>query len=155
MLRITFSIALLLTLASSAQVAPQKIVVYDGQGGPIVEADSRWKTIDFFGPDVEIRGPCRSACPLVISRIRKDKLCFGEKGSLWLHQTRDLLSKPGEEPKRWEPNDKATKWLVDSYPPDIRAWIEGRGGVTKLPYDGYWFLFAPDLWEMGYRKCED
>jgi hypothetical protein len=142
-------------LSSSAQANSQKIALYNGQGGPLLEADYRWKLIDFFGAEVEIRGPCQSACTLVISRVRKDKLCFDPNGLLAFHQTRNKLSPEDEKPIRWEPNDKATKWLVDSYPADIRAWIERWGGVSMLPYDGYWFLRAPELWEMGYRKCED
>ena len=53
------------------------------------------------------------------------------------------------------PNLRVTKEMVDSYPKDIRAWINAKGGYKKMPIDGVWTLPAPDLWKMGYRKCGD
>jgi len=53
------------------------------------------------------------------------------------------------------PAPDSGKWMVDSYPADIRAWIDAKGGYAKLPMNGYWVLTAPDLWKMGYRKCDD
>ena len=44
--------------------------------------------------------------------------------------------------------------MIDKYPADIRTWIETRGGAKKMPLVGYWVLYASDLWEMGYRKCD-
>ena len=29
--------------------------------------------------------------------------------------------------------------MIEKYPADIRAWIEARGGVKKMPLVGYWF----------------
>ena len=44
--------------------------------------------------------------------------------------------------------------VFDRYPADIAAWIEAKGGVTKMPAVGYWILPASELWAMGYRKCD-
>jgi hypothetical protein len=30
-----------------------------------------------------------------------------------------------------------------------------RVGVEKLPLSGYWYLEAPELWKIGYRRCAD
>jgi hypothetical protein len=49
----------------------------------------------------------------------------------------------------------STQWMFDRYPADIRAWIEAKGGVEKMPYVQYWHLPASDLWAMGYRRCAD
>ena len=27
--------------------------------------------------------------------------------------------------------------------------------MEKLPLSGYWYLEAPELWKMGYRRCAD
>ena len=45
--------------------------------------------------------------------------------------------------------------MVKTYPEDIRAWIESKGGYTKLSMEGNWALTASDLWKMAYRKCAD
>ena len=152
-MRITLIAIALLTLASSAQASSQKIVIYDGPGGRLDEADKCWLLIDFLGAEVEIRGSCRSACTLVMTRVRKERLCFSKEGSLAFHQARNRLSPPEEKPPRWEPAPEATKVMVSRYPEDIQAWLASKG--PELPYEGHWVLRAPVLWEMGYRKCED
>jgi tetratricopeptide (TPR) repeat protein len=136
-------------------VPPGKVVIRDGPGGLLSEANMRWVGVGQSGDEVEIRGLCQSACTLVMSRVPAKRICFDLNGSLAFHLARDKLSKPDEMPIRWERNDSATKWLVDSYPADIRAWIDARGGYLKLPYDGHWVIRAPELWAMGYRRCPD
>jgi hypothetical protein len=53
------------------------------------------------------------------------------------------------------PGLESAKWMVESLPTDIRAWIDAKGGYTQLPMKGYWTLTAAELWKMGYRKCAD
>ena len=96
------------------------------------------------GP-VDILGMCQSACTLVTAYIRKDRLCFGERGYLSFHMAR-LLSND-------RPSLESTQWIIDQYPDDIRGWIIAKGGAAKMPIEGYWTLPASDLWQMGYRKC--
>jgi hypothetical protein len=134
---------------------PIKRIVRNGPGGSLFAADQEWKLAAQLGDEVEIRGSCSSACTLVVSRIPRERLCFDHNGSLLFHQARNRLSPPGQTPVEWEPDDKATKWMVNSYPDDIRAWIDSKGGIPNLPYEGFWVLSAPDLWKMGYRKCDD
>jgi hypothetical protein len=45
--------------------------------------------------------------------------------------------------------------MINSYPADIRGWIEARGGVEKMSISEWWTLPAEELWKMGYRKCSD
>jgi hypothetical protein len=46
--------------------------------------------------------------------------------------------------------------MFDSYPQDIRAWLEQKGGFKKMPQGAkLWTIFAPELWTMGYRKCKE
>ena len=52
-----------------------------------------------------------------------------------------------------EPSLEGTKWMVDRYPQDIRAWIERRGGPEKMTIEEFWTLTAEELWFMGYRHC--
>jgi len=57
---------------------------------------------------------------------------------------------------RGPPAMEATQWMLDQYPKDIREWIEVRGGLKKLPYHyDVWTMSAPDLWEMGCRRCPE
>jgi hypothetical protein len=133
---------------------PIKRIVRNGPGGSLFAADQEWKLAAQLGDEVEIRGSCSSACTLVVSRVPRERLCFDRNGSLSFHQARNRVSPPGQTPAEWEPDDKATKWMFDSYPEDIRAWIDSKGGIALLPYEGFLVLLAPELWKMGYRKCE-
>jgi hypothetical protein len=46
--------------------------------------------------------------------------------------------------------------MFDSYPQDIRTWLQQRGGIEKMPGGvGFWAISASELWKMGYRKCEE
>jgi hypothetical protein len=43
--------------------------------------------------------------------------------------------------------------MFDAYPKDIRAWLNAKGGLDKMPLNGYWLMTASELWKMGYRDC--
>jgi hypothetical protein len=45
--------------------------------------------------------------------------------------------------------------MIDKYPANIRHWVMAKGGPEKMLSDSYWKLPAEELWEMGYRKCND
>ena len=138
---------------SNKPLAPEKVVVHTpiigalkpGQGGPIIENWSYWKAVGDGGAQVEIRGGCYSACTLVMSHIPKERLCFGERASLNFHLAREVNNGPR--------NFEATWWMITKYPKDIREWIVEKGGLYKMPYNGFWTLPAKDLWAMGYRRC--
>jgi hypothetical protein len=51
------------------------------------------------------------------------------------------------------PSPESTQWMISMYPDDIRGWLVARGGLEKMPIEGYWKLPASDLWKMGYRRC--
>jgi hypothetical protein len=65
-------------------------VIRVGRGGELDAHDKRYKALAVLGGEVEIRGPCSSACTLVMHHISKDKLCFSERASLRFHLARQL-----------------------------------------------------------------
>ena len=79
-----------------------------------------------------------------MSVIPKKRLCFGDIAMLRFHKARTTDGNPSSH---------ATQWMVDSYPGDIRSWIEIMGGVEKMPAETYWTMPAPTLWKLGYRRC--
>jgi hypothetical protein len=60
-------------------------VVRDDIGGVIAEHAAHWQDLAATGDEVDILGPCQSACTLVVGYIPKDRLCFGENASLQFH----------------------------------------------------------------------
>jgi hypothetical protein len=133
--------------------APPKTVLYDERGGQIVDHWERWKALAAQGGEVEIRGPCWSACTLIMAHIPRERLCFDKRAELNFHQA----MRPNGEPAM-----ESTRWMVDQYPKDIREWIKTMGGAERLPLPSpnhpagtFYMLFPVQLWAMGYRKCAD
>jgi hypothetical protein len=50
-------------------------------------------------------------------------------------------------------SSRATLMMFDSYPPEIKRWIEANGGYEKLTVESYWTMYDRELWAMGYPKC--
>ena len=44
--------------------------------------------------------------------------------------------------------------MYESYPGDIRAWIDRQGGWRKLQLATFWTLYDHELWAMGYPRCD-
>jgi hypothetical protein len=135
------------------RAAPPKTVLYEERGGRIADHWERWKALAAEGGEVEIRGPCWSACTLILAHIPRERLCFDKHAELNFHQA----ARPNGEPVM-----EATRWMVAQYPKDIREWINTMGGVETLPTPSpnhpagtFYMLFPVQLWAMGYRKCGD
>jgi hypothetical protein len=126
-----------------------KIVIHMDRGGVIEEYKQRWTWNAAMGSTVEIRGPCASACTYAVSYIPRQRVCFDDNGLLAFHLARNQKLATGE----WIPNHELTKALVDSYPVEIREWIDNHGGYLQLPWDGFLVLRAPQLWAMGFSRC--
>jgi hypothetical protein len=44
--------------------------------------------------------------------------------------------------------------MYQSYPIEIRQWIDRHGGWQKLRVLEYWTMYDRDLGAMGYPKCK-
>ena len=133
------------TLAQPAATAKTKAVLYNEPGGIIQDHVKRWRALAVSADDVEIRGPCVSACTLIMAFVPSDRICFGEAASLQFHMAGHVNQ---------EPNIDTARWMLNQYPQDIRLWIRAKGGVEKMTFYAMWKLAAEELWAMGYRKCD-
>jgi hypothetical protein len=127
---------------------PPVIYILHDDGGRLADYVSRWSVVSLAGNQVEVLGRCGSGCTILTAYIPKDRLCFHARASLAFHMARHSDTDPTPAPK-------TTKWMINNYPADIRGWIEARGGVEKMSISEWWTLPASELWEMGYRKCND
>jgi hypothetical protein len=126
------------------EVAP-KVVLYRENGGQISDHSYRFRTIGASNAKVEVRDDCMSACTFVVSYVKRENLCFGQNASLYFHAARNAATR--------EPSPQATEFMYLSYPDDIRAWMDSKGGWRSLTTDGWLRLDAKELWKMGYRRC--
>jgi hypothetical protein len=125
--------------------AAEIVVIKYGRGGLLHEHISRFAGYRNKKSKVEIRGPCLSACTLVLAYVSKADLCIGAGAFLAFHAVRDLAAHkilPAE-----------TGVMYYQQPEDIRAWIDRNGGWQKLPLDGFWTMYDRELWAMGYPRC--
>jgi hypothetical protein len=119
-------------------------VIYSSPGGDIQEHHARYSMLRIAVRNIEIRGSCASACTLVLHHFPKERLCFGENAALRFHKASLYTGEPSLE---------HTLWMVKGLPQDIRTWITDMGGIEAMPHDGAWTLRAPQLWQMGYKRC--
>jgi hypothetical protein len=125
---------------------PPTVGIAFDRGGVLLDYVRRYSA---QGRPVEIRGVCASACTLVVSYIPKEQICFGDYGELSFHKARYAVTNTE--------SIEATARMMMSYPLEIQDWIMSRGGIKKMPgapWNVFWTLKAPELWKMGYRKCE-
>lgn len=135
------------TVVPMARPAP--IVIKYGQGGSIAEHRQTYNGYQNSGAPVEVRGPCYSACTLVVAHINPERLCFGEGAFLAFHAAQTTMDATAQR----HPHGTAMMYLT--YPPPIKAWIDRHGGVDKLPgpREGFWTMYDRELWAMGYARC--
>jgi hypothetical protein len=126
----------------------KKITLYHEQGGALNEHWERFQLYADRNDEVELRGECYSACTLVMSLLPRERICVGERASLHFHRARYGAGEYAGKPNGW-----ATHLMYQSYPDDIRAWLDSKGGESMMPDNEFWTLLATDLWKMGYRKC--
>jgi hypothetical protein len=122
------------------------ILIYHEPGGVIKEHIERWRALARSGADVEILGPCYSACTLIVTYVPKERLCFGAFATLQFHLAWDR--------ETGKPSLEGSLWMLKQYPREIYDWIMERGGVASMTIQTFRELRAPALWSMGYRQCE-
>jgi hypothetical protein len=124
---------------------PSMVILFE-PGGVVKEHVERWRELARSGADVEILGPCYSACTLIVAYVPKERLCFGAFATLQFHLAWDR--------ETGKPSLDASLWMLKQYPREIYDWIMERGGVASMTIPTFWELRAPNLWRWGYRQCK-
>jgi hypothetical protein len=124
-----FAISLLFALSAQAET----IDVSDSHGGSVAAYNARWQKLGRKGVDVRIVGPCQSACTVLLGHIPRSRICVTPEASFGFH----LAHLP-----------QATAMLRRAYAPDITAWINAHGGLTRH----FIWMRAPDTYRY-FRKC--
>lgn len=137
-------------LAALALLPPPlpPFVILGGKGGSIQEHISHFWTLARSGAPVEMRGGCYSACTLITAHVPKEKLCFAPGSFLAFHAATWTQTPPHQI------SPSATLQMYQSYPLEIRQWINRNGGYEKLTIEAYWTMYDRDLWAIGYARCK-
>jgi len=121
------------------------VVIRYGRGGRLDEHTLRFADYRRNRTKVEIRGPCYSACTIVLSYVDPADLCIAPGAFMAFHAVRSA--------ERREYMRAETEFLYTNYPLPIRQWIDRTGGWQNLPLDGDWPMSDRELWAMGYPRC--
>lgn len=143
-----------LARAQTVYDQPMRPIIIRGDKGGVVKLYlTAWRDVERSDNIVIIDGECASACTLFIGIVRRDKVCFTERGYLAFHaaarckadmQTMSCISKPTY-------NKDATNDLLSHYPADVRAWIAKRGGLST-DLSKYHIMRGKEL-EKFIRRC--
>ncbi len=101
------------SLLGIEDLVPAVIIRHD-EGGIIKDYVERYNLLK--DRIFVIDGDCNSACTLVLGR---PNVCATSRGRFNFHAASGGSDSPG------------TKWLMDTYPETVRAWINANGGLTK------------------------
>ena len=130
-------------LLAGAGASHAKVRIANDRGGLIERYVDRYEHLRASRQSVIIDGLCASACTIVLSAIPRNKICVTSKARLAFHAAWDFGVRG-----RVVTNPEATRWLYSVYPPPVRQWIAGRGGLKPRAI----FLQGKQL-EAMYRPC--
>jgi hypothetical protein len=125
---------------------PETVVIKYGQGGRVDEHQQRFSYYQRAKTRVELRGPCYSACTMLLTYVEPENLCIAEGAFMAFHAVRSLEKREYMEHQTWQ--------YYLNLPRPIRQWINAHGSWQALPLDGYWTMYDRELWAMGYPKCK-
>lgn len=123
--------------------ASADVRILSSSGGEVIEYLRLFATLRQTGERVVIDGPCFSACTLVLSAIPRGRICVTPRAVLGFHAAR-WVDQHGREYSA----ANETRMLAATYPAEIRAWIQRRGGLNARPL----FLRGRELAAL-YPRC--
>jgi hypothetical protein len=103
-------------------------------GGSPVKYGFQYRNQAATGEMARVVGHAQSSCTMFFGYFSKDKICVGPGAKLGFHQGVTV---------------GVTGMMLATYPAEIRAWIDARGGLK----DTWHWMYAKDLWAMGYKRC--
>jgi len=116
--------ALLSVTASS--MASAEVRIGGDPGGEVSSYIQKYQQIRESGERVVIDGPCLSACTLVTGIVPRDRICVTERAMLGFH----AASYYDDVSRSLVPTRRGSRLVMSFYPPEIRRWINRRGGLT-------------------------
>jgi hypothetical protein len=140
-----FMMGLLAAVVLLAGMGASHAVVRIGEdrGGRIGTYVDKYQEVRTSGDMVIIDGLCASACTIVLGAIPHDKICVTSHAALGFHAAWDL-----DDEGHAITNPEATHMLYSMYPPQVKKWINQRGGLTARMI----YLRGKELTSM-YHPC--
>ena len=136
-------ITALLMFLLSVIAARADLRIVSSPGGEVGSYLQLFESIRQSGDRVIIDGPCLSACTMVLGVIPRDRICVTRRARLGFH----AAWHPGQN-GRPVTSRGGTQLLMDVYPPEVKSWLERRGGLSPRML----YLYGRELASM-YPAC--
>jgi hypothetical protein len=143
--RTALAVAAWMAISTIASItsASATMRISDDVGGRIGTYVETFSQLRQTGEKVVIDGMCLSACTLVLGIVPREHICVTRRAMLGFHAA--WMPGPEGKPVR---SEVGTQALWEVYPPNVRRWINARGGLsTKMI-----FLRGAELNSM-YHEC--
>ena len=137
---------LFLAVLTPTAVAPAfaDVRIMGSPGGEVGSYLTLFQAVRQSGQRVVIDGPCLSACTLVLSTIPRERICVTSRAVLGFHAPR-WMDRQG---RQYAASESTTRTVAATYPAEVRAWIDRRGGLKSKPI----FLRGRELAAL-YPRC--
>jgi len=122
---------------------PETVVIRYGPGGRMDMHYNLYADYKRARTKVEVRGPCYSACTLVLAYV--EDICIAPGAFMAFHAVRSVQTGARM--------DDETARAYRHMPAAIKTWLDDHGGHEKLPLNSFWMMYDRELWAMGYPKC--
>jgi hypothetical protein len=106
--------------------ASAEIRVTNDPGGEVSAYVRKYQALRAAGEHIAIDGPCLSACTLFTGIIPRDHVCVTERAALGFH----AASYYDDVSRSLVPTREGTRVVMRLFSPQVRAWINRRGGLT-------------------------
>ena len=106
--------------------ASADVRIVNDPGGQVSSYLRTFYQVRASGERIVIDGPWLSACALLTSIVPRDHVCVTSRAVLGFH----AASYYNDVSRSLVPTRAGTRLVMRLYPPEIRAWINRRGGLT-------------------------
>lgn len=113
-------------LAVSIGVASADMRIVSDPGGEVSSYVERFQEVRESGEHIVIDGPCLSACTLLTGIVPRDHVCVTSRAVLGFH----AASYYDDASRSLVPTRDGSRYVMQFYPRQIRAWIDRHGGLT-------------------------
>lgn len=107
------------------KMTAQEYRIEKDYGGVIRDYAKRYRMLEETELVIVIDGPCISACTLLLG-LPPERICTTNRGILGFHEA--SYTKFGMRTGR---SERGTWMVWNVYPPDVKAWIRKKGGLTE------------------------
>jgi hypothetical protein len=120
------AVASVLVLVMSIGAASADMRIVSDPGGEVSSYVEKFQEVRATGEHIVIDGPCLSACTLLTGIVPRDHVCVTSRAVLGFH----AASYYDDASRSLVPTRDGSRYVMQFYPQQIRAWIGRHGGLT-------------------------